>query len=157
MPKGGVIFNPKIYIADFGNFKQGFLSMKLIQISKFRVQGMLFQQLYWEKTKPDTLWRRHFWIPILSDPHTSWHMCNYIHYKKFAIYFSENKGEGQRPFGIFSKKSSDLVAPPFPKVSLSRYILILDFLFVLYHCKVDWLAGELHKNASKSCTIRLAS
>ena len=28
---GGVIFNPKIYVADFGNFKQGFLSMKLIQ------------------------------------------------------------------------------------------------------------------------------
>ena len=36
----GVIFNPKIYIADFGNFKQGFLSMKLITrrvISGFRV------------------------------------------------------------------------------------------------------------------------
>ena len=31
--KGGgeVIFNPKSYIADFGNFKQGFLSMKLIK------------------------------------------------------------------------------------------------------------------------------
>ena len=25
---GAVIFNPKIYIADFGNIKQGFLSMK---------------------------------------------------------------------------------------------------------------------------------
>ena len=37
---GGVIFNPKIYIAYFGNFKQGFLSMKLIKrrvISGFRV------------------------------------------------------------------------------------------------------------------------
>ena len=43
---GGVIFNPKTYIADFGNFKQGFLSMKLIQKSDFRVQGMFFQQLY---------------------------------------------------------------------------------------------------------------
>ena len=30
----GVIFNQK---ADFGNFKQGFLSMKLVQKSKFRV------------------------------------------------------------------------------------------------------------------------
>ena len=30
--KGGeVIFSPKIYIADYGNFKQGFLSMKSIQ------------------------------------------------------------------------------------------------------------------------------
>ena len=36
----GVIFNPNIYIADFGNFKQGFLSIKLIKrrvISGFRV------------------------------------------------------------------------------------------------------------------------
>ena len=42
IPKGeeGVIFNPKNYIADFGNFKQGFLSMNLIQKSEFRVQGM---------------------------------------------------------------------------------------------------------------------
>ena len=38
----GVIFNPKIYIADFGNFKQGFLIMKMIQNSNFRVQGMFF-------------------------------------------------------------------------------------------------------------------
>ena len=29
LQRGGVIFNPKIYVADFGNFKQGFLSMKL--------------------------------------------------------------------------------------------------------------------------------
>ena len=37
---GGVIFNPRIYIADFGNFKQGFLSVKLIKrriILGFRV------------------------------------------------------------------------------------------------------------------------
>ena len=34
---GGVIFNSKIYIADFGNFKQGFLSMKLIKMIKRRV------------------------------------------------------------------------------------------------------------------------
>ena len=27
----GVIFTPKNYVADFGNFKQGFLSNKLIQ------------------------------------------------------------------------------------------------------------------------------
>ena len=37
-----VIFNPKIYVADLGNFKQDFLSMKLIQKSNFRVQGMFF-------------------------------------------------------------------------------------------------------------------
>ena len=36
----GVIFNPKIYIADFGNFKQGLLGMELIKrrvTSGFRV------------------------------------------------------------------------------------------------------------------------
>ena len=44
---GGVIFNPKIYIADFGDFKQGFLIMKLIQNINFRVQGMFCQQLYY--------------------------------------------------------------------------------------------------------------
>ena len=27
----GVIFNPKVYVADFGNFKQGSLSMKFVQ------------------------------------------------------------------------------------------------------------------------------
>ena len=43
---GGFIFNPKIYVADFGNFKHGFLSMKLIQMSNIRAQGMFFQQLY---------------------------------------------------------------------------------------------------------------
>ena len=42
----GFIFNPKNYVADFGNFKQGFLSMKLIPKSNFRVQGMFFQQLF---------------------------------------------------------------------------------------------------------------
>ena len=44
--KGGteVIFNPKFYVADFGNFKKGFLSMKLKHEKKsnFRVQGMFF-------------------------------------------------------------------------------------------------------------------
>ena len=33
----------KIHIADFGNFKQGFLSMKLIQKGNFRVQGLFFK------------------------------------------------------------------------------------------------------------------
>ena len=59
VPKGGgVIFNPKLYIADFGKFKQGFLSMKLKKrrvISGFRV--CFFQQLYWYKLiLTDTIW-----------------------------------------------------------------------------------------------------
>ena len=44
--RGGVIFNPKVNVADFRNFKQGFLSMKLSErvISGFRVD--FFQQVY---------------------------------------------------------------------------------------------------------------
>ena len=36
---GRGIFNPKNYVTDFGNFKQGFLSIKLLQKSNFRAQG----------------------------------------------------------------------------------------------------------------------
>ena len=43
---GGGHFQSKKYVVDFGNFKQGFLSMKLIQKCNFRVQGMFCQQLY---------------------------------------------------------------------------------------------------------------
>ena len=44
---GGGIFNPKIYVADFGNFKQGFFEHEIDKKkSNFRVQGMFFQQLY---------------------------------------------------------------------------------------------------------------
>ena len=50
---GAVIFNPKIYVADFGNFKQGFMSMKLIQISNYRVQGIFFNNCT-EKNKKKT-------------------------------------------------------------------------------------------------------
>ena len=70
---GGVIFNPKTCIADFGNFQQGFLSMKLIKrrvISGFRV---CFYNNCIEKIC------MHF---ILSGPHTSLPICNHIHYKK---------------------------------------------------------------------------
>ena len=44
--KGGVIFNPKKYTADFGNFKQGFLIMKLIQKSNFRVLAIIPPRIY---------------------------------------------------------------------------------------------------------------
>ena len=51
-PKGGAgIFNPKNYIADFGNFKQGFSSMKLIQKSNFRIQGMFFSNMILRKLR----------------------------------------------------------------------------------------------------------
>ena len=51
---GGVIFNPKIYVADLENLKQGFLSMKLIQKSNFRVQGMFFFNNCIEKNQNKT-------------------------------------------------------------------------------------------------------
>ena len=37
---GEVPFNPKIDVADYGNFKEGIYSIKLIQKSNFRVQNM---------------------------------------------------------------------------------------------------------------------
>ena len=51
---GGVIFNPKNYIADFGNFKHGFLIMKMIQNSNFRIQGMFFFNNCIEKNQNKT-------------------------------------------------------------------------------------------------------
>ena len=45
VPKGGRVgghFNPKIYLANLGNFKQSFLSMKLIQKGYIQGSGYLF-------------------------------------------------------------------------------------------------------------------
>ena len=57
---------------------------------------------------------------ILSGPHTDlhngsgnfWRLCS--HYKKSAIWFSENEGGGSKAVWNFSKNSSVLVWPPFP-------------------------------------------
>ena len=43
---GAVIFNPKIYVADFGNFKHGFLSIILIKIVISGFTICFFQLLY---------------------------------------------------------------------------------------------------------------
>ena len=51
-------FQSKKCVAHFGIFLR-FFSMSLTQKSHFRVQGMLFQQLYWEKSKQGLLWRGH--------------------------------------------------------------------------------------------------
>ena len=73
VPKGGGrISNPKIYIADFGNFKQGLLGMELIKrrvTSGFRV--CFFNNCI------DINW---YYVA-----YASLHKCNHIHYKKFAI------------------------------------------------------------------------
>ena len=81
---GGVVFNPKNDVADFGNFKQGFLIMKLIQKSNFRVQGMFFQQVYRDTSEWSLsleIMCTHF---ILSGPCTTMNIFDCIHYKKFA-------------------------------------------------------------------------
>ena len=92
--RGGVIFNPKIYIADFGNFKQGFLSMELIKrrvILGFRV--CFFQQLDWYKLiLTDTFW------PMPPCINVSISIIKNLHYN-----FPKMRGGGQRPFGIFPK------------------------------------------------------
>ena len=46
---GEVPFNPKTDVADYGNFKEGFCSMKLIQKSNFRVQDIVLRKI---KTRP---------------------------------------------------------------------------------------------------------
>ena len=50
--KGGDV-NPKIYVADFGNFKRGFLSMKLIQNSIFSP----VQNSFLPTTDPETVFK----------------------------------------------------------------------------------------------------
>ena len=40
--KGGAIFNPKIYIADFGNFKQVFFDHEIDTKEKFQGSGYVF-------------------------------------------------------------------------------------------------------------------
>ena len=50
---GNSVVDPKIYVTDFGNFKQGFLSMKLIQNSNFRIQGIFFNNCF-EKNQNKT-------------------------------------------------------------------------------------------------------
>ena len=68
---------------------------------------------------------------ILSGPHTSLHICNHIHYKKIATYFSKNEGGGSKAVWNFSKNSSDLVAGPFPKCVLAYWCF---FLRQFYAC-----------------------
>ena len=43
--------NPKNYFADFGNFKQGFLNMKLIQKNYIQGSGYVFSTIVLRKTR----------------------------------------------------------------------------------------------------------
>ena len=80
---GVVIFNPKIYDANFGNFKQGFLSMKFIK-KKRVISG--FRVCFFNKCMDINWYSR-----ILTDinwyylAYASLHKCDHIHHKKFAI------------------------------------------------------------------------
>ena len=49
----------KFILQILGTLNRAFSAWNWYKKSKFRVQGMFFQQLYWEKSKQDTLWRRH--------------------------------------------------------------------------------------------------
>ena len=51
--EGVVIFNPKIHVADFGNFNQGFLIRKLIQ-NKFQGSGYVFSTFVLRKNQNKT-------------------------------------------------------------------------------------------------------
>ena len=104
MLKGGGIFNPKIYVADFGNFKQGFLSMKLIKrrvISGFRV--CFFNNCI------DINW----YYLILTD--VIWPMPPCINATISIIRILQYNFQKMRGGGVsFYKNSSDLVAGSFP-------------------------------------------
>ena len=64
---GEVPFNPKIDVADYGNFKEGFCSMKLIQKSNFRVEDMFFLIIVLRKIKTrQTLKKALVVIPYLG-------------------------------------------------------------------------------------------
>ena len=69
--KNRVIYNPKIYVADFGNFRQGFLSMKLIKKeNNFRVQGMFCSTIVLILTviKGEVRQKKFIGPKFLSDP-----------------------------------------------------------------------------------------
>ena len=72
VPKGGggSFSIQKFMLQILGTLNRAFWAWNWYKKSKFRVQGMFFQQLYWEKSKQDTLWRRH-----VHAFHTIWPSC----------------------------------------------------------------------------------
>ena len=88
---GGRISNPEIYIADFGNFKQGFWVWNWYK--KFQGSGYVFATIVLIST--DINW---YYLA-----YASLHKCDHIHYKKFATYFSKNEGGGKDRLEFFQK------------------------------------------------------
>ena len=97
VPKGGgVIFNPKIYIEDFGDFKQVFLSIKLISGN--------------HEHAFHTIWP--FCLLAYMQPYPLQKICNII-FQKW--------GGGPKAVWNVSKKSFDLVARPFPYTDFDAF------------------------------------
>ena len=129
--------------------------MKLIQKSNFRVQGMLFQQLYCITIALHLsleIMCTHF---ILSGPHTSLHICNHIHYKKKLQYnFPKMRGGGWKAVWNSFENSSDLVAPPFPSLTMQNCIKFIHVdgvwkrTIVLFNWV--WLEWEIVMQKSES-------
>ena len=98
--RGGVIFNPKIFVADLGNLKQGFLSMKLIQNSNFRVQGMFFNNCIVLHLSLEIMYM-HFILSYVPVPPCTYATISIM--KNLQYNFLNEGGRGQRPFGFFPK------------------------------------------------------
>ena len=118
---GGVISNPKIYIADFGPLNRAFSAWKWY---KRVFLGYVFNQfngntmlnccttcISWEIGSYNTQQSRH-------TEHT--HFCrNFV--AKSATWFSENEGGGSKAVWNFSKNSSVLEGGGFPNSSAICY------------------------------------
>ena len=76
---------------------------------------------------------------ILSGLHTSLHICNHIHHKKFATWFSKNEWGESKAVWNLSKNSSLLVAEPFPNRN--------------YNVKLKLLTKSSHKVAQQKQKI----
>ena len=95
------IQNMRQFLTNFQSKNLYCRCMKLIQKSNFWVQGMFFQKLYWEKSKPDTLWRRLFWIHIYYLALIPPCICNHIHYKNLQFNFPTMRGGSPGRYGHF--------------------------------------------------------
>ena len=95
-PKGGrgPFSIQKFILQILGTLNRPFWAWNWYKNSKFRVQAMFFQQLYWERSKQDTLWRRH-----VHAFHTLWpsylvaYMQPYPLQKISNIIFQKMRGE----------------------------------------------------------------
>ena len=112
---GGSFSIQKFIFQILGTLNRVFFSMKLIQKINFGVQGMFFQQLYC--------------ITLISGNlvhafHTIWPFCLLAYMQPYPLQkiaiFPKHE-EGSKAVWNFSKKSSDLVARPFPNTDFDIF------------------------------------